>query len=186
MKNKKIYVSMLVLTVAFLIGMYVLKFFFPEEFMFAIQNENIVKVGKFIDSRQWLYTICCVITSTATYYLYICASSHRLRLKWYEVIILVAVSVAVRLTGLYVDEALRTAISLSSFLFLPALMGGDIKTSAITYTIHLFAQALSLGIRNLPMYFTNTPNFVITMLMTFECYLWLVLMYIIFNYKKEK
>ena len=186
MRRKALYISMSVLTIIFLVGMYVLKFWFPKEFMFAIQNEKIIYIGNFIDDRQWLYSLCCVITSTITYYIFICACSHRLLLKWYEILIIIFVSFLIRIIGLYVDTDIRNVLSWTSFAFLPAFMGGDLKTVGIVFPIHSLSQVLSIKIRNLPMYFTNTPNFVTTLCVGIECYLWLILMYIIFNFKKEK
>lgn len=185
MKSKKLYVSMLVLTIFLLVGWYVLKIFYPQEFVMTIENEKIISIGNFIDSKEWLYTLCCVVTSTITYYLYIGASSHRFKLKLYEILLIVLVALGIRLIGLYVSADLRTILSACSFFILPAIMGSDLKTLSIVYCTHSIAQYLSLQIRNLPLFFGNVPNFVTMIFMTFDCYLWLILMYIIFNYKKE-
>ena len=183
--NKKVFVSMLSLCVVFLAGLYIAKIFFPQEFMMSIQNERIIKIGNYIDNHKWLYYICMAIPPYITYYLYCGASCHRLILKWHEHLIILLVVVLSRAVNFY-DVNLATALSITSFLFLPALMKGDLKTSAIVYTIHTFAQALSLSIRNLPIYLTNV-NFLTSILMVFEGYLWVVLCYITFNYKlKEK
>lgn len=184
MKNKALYVSMLVLVGVFLAAMYILKGFYPQEFVLAVENQTIINIGKYIDSHGWLYTVCCMFTSFITYWLYICASSHRLFLKWYECVILLIASLGIRLIGLYVDTDLRTVISMCSFFVLPAVMGCDLKTLSVVYTVHSISQFLTLKIRNLPLFFTNIPNFVNMILLTLECYMWLVLMYIIFNYKK--
>lgn len=181
--NKRVFISMLMLSVAFLVGLYVAKVFFPQEFMMSIQNEQIVKVGEFIDSHEWLYYICCGLTSFITYWLYCCACSGRLCLKWYEIIEILIVIVLCRVVNFY-DTNLATIISWSSFAFLPALMGGELKRCAIVFTTHSISQGLSIKIRSLPMYLTNT-NFVTTCFMTLECYFWLLLFYIVFNYKKE-
>ena len=181
--NKKVFISMLTLSVIFLVGLYVFKIFFPQEFMMSIQSEKIIAIGTFIDSHEWLYYLCCGLTSFLTYWLYCCACSGRLYLKWYEVLEIVGVIVICRAINFY-DTTLATAISLCSFLFLPAIMKGDLKKTAIIYTTHTMFQALSLGIRSLPIYLTNT-NFVTICLMTLECYFWLLLFYIIYNYKKE-
>ena len=181
--NKKVFISMLTLSVIFLVGLYVFKIFFPQEFMMSIQSEKIIAIGTFIDSHEWLYYLCCGLTSFLTYWLYCCACSGRLYLKWYEVLEIVGVIVICRAVNFY-DTTLATAISLCSFLFLPAIMKGDLKKTAIIYTTHTMCQALSLGIRSLPIYLTNT-NFVTICLMTLECYFWLLLFYIIYNYKKE-
>lgn len=181
--NKKVFISMLTLSVIFLVSLYVFKIFFPQEFMMSIQSEKIIAIGTFIDSHEWLYYLCCGLTSFLTYWLYCCACSGRLYLKWYEVLEIVGVIVICRAVNFY-DTTLATAISLCSFLFLPAIMKGDLKKTAIIYTTHTMCQALSLGIRSLPIYLTNT-NFVTICLMTLECYFWLLLFYIIYNYKKE-
>ena len=186
MKSRKLYVSMLVLTIFLLVGMYILKIFFPQEFVLAVENEKIISIGNFLDSKEWLYTLCCVVTSTITYYLYICASSHRIKLKFYELIVIVLVSLGIRLVGLYWSADLRTILSMCSFFVLPAIMGGELKTLSIVYTIHSISQYLTLKIRDLPLFFGNNVNFISGLLLTFECYLWLILMFIIFNYKKEK
>lgn len=184
--NKKVFISMLVLTISFLVGMYVLKIFFPQEFMMNIQNENLIKIGTFIDNHMWLRYICAGITSFITYWLYCCACSRRLHLKWYECLYIIGTIVIIRLCGLYVDATLRTAISYASFLFLPALIkGSDIKVCGVVYSIHMLAQALSLGIRNLPIYLQNS-NYITVLLMTIECYFWLLLCYVIFNYNKRR
>lgn len=182
--NKKVFIAMLILAISFLIGLYVFKIFFPQEFMMSIQNERIIKVGEFIDSHEWLYYVCCGLTSFATYWLYCCACSGRLYLKWYELLEIIVVIVLCRVLNNY-DTTIATAISISSFVFLPALMKGSLGRTAIVYTTHTICQALSLGIRSLPIYLTNT-NFVTICFMTIECYFWLLLFYVIFNYKKEK
>ena len=182
--NKKVFISMLTLSVIFLVGLYVFKIFFPQEFMMSIQSEKIIAIGTFIDSHEWLYYLCCGLTSFLTYWLYCCACSGRLYLKWYEVLEIVGVIVICRAVNFY-DTTLATAISLCSFLFLPAIMKGDLKKTAIIYTIHTMCQALSLGIRSLPIYLTSV-NFITMFIFGIESYLWLILFYIIFNYKKEK
>lgn len=183
--NKKVFISMLALVISFLVGIYVLKIFFPEEFMMTIQNENLIKVGTYIDNHKWLYYILSGITAFITYWLYCCACSGRKWLKWYECLIIVATIVIIRLCGLYVDTTLRTAISYASFAFLPAIMKGDIKKCGLVYTTHMVCQALSLEIRSLSIYLTNV-NFITSLCFGVECYFWLLLFYIIFNYNKKE
>ena len=181
--NKKVFISMLSLCVAFLVGLYFLKIFFPQEFMMSIQNEQIIKIGTYIDNHKWLYYICCGITAYATYYLYCCACSGRIKLNWFELLEILGVVVAIRLISFY-DDTLATAIELASFLFLPYLLKGKLKNCAIVYTTHTISQGLSLTIRSLPIYL-QSANFITIIFMTFECYLWLALNCIIFNYKEK-
>lgn len=181
--NKKVFISMLVLSIVFLVGLYVVKIFFPEEFMMTIQNERLIGIGEFINSNKIVFYICGGITSFITYWLYCCACKHTLKLKWYENLMIIAVVVISRLLNIY-DLNMCTIFSWTSFAFLPALMGGDMKTCGIVFTTHSIAQGLSLRIRNLTMYLASS-NFITMLLLAIDMYLWLILFYIIFNYKKE-
>jgi hypothetical protein len=182
--NKKVFVSMLTLCVVFLAFLYVAKIFFPQEFMMSIQNERIIKIGTYIDTHKWLYNIVSVVPPFIVYFLYCCASSQRKVLSVKELAIIALLVISIRALS-YVDDTIATAIELSSFLFLPYFCKGELKRSAIIYSTHTLSQALSLSIRNLPIYLTNI-NFAVAIFMTFECYLWLVLFYIIYNYKEIK
>lgn len=182
--NKKVFVSMLVLSMSFLMGLYILKIFFPQEFVMSIENDRLMIIGNYIDNHLWLYYICCGITAFITYWFYCCACSSRLYLKWYECLYIIATIIIIRVVSLY-DESLSTVISVVSFVFLPALTKGNIKQCALVYTVHGIAQALSLSIRNLPLYLTNV-NFVTLFIFGIECYFWLFLFYIIYNYKKKE
>lgn len=183
MRNKRLYISMLILTIVFLIFMYVVKIWYPEQFVMAIENERIVKIGEYIDNHKWLYYICCGIPAFITYWLYLCAVSHRLYLKWYECLYICITIVGLRILNCY-DTTISNILSWSSFVFLPALCKGQMKECGIVFTTHTLAQGLSIRIRNLPIYFTNI-NYLTSILMTIECYLWLILMYIIFNIKGD-
>ena len=182
--NKKVFISMLTLCIVFLAGLYVAKIFFPQEFMMSIQNERIIKIGTYIDTHKWLFYVCGATTAFITYWLYCCASCGRKYLVWYECLEILTVIVAVRVVSFY-DTNISSIIQLTSFLFLPALMKGSLKNAAIAYTIHGISQGLSLTIRNLPIYLYNF-NFLTKCVIGIESYLWLALLYIIFNYKETK
>ena len=176
---------MLVLTVVFLCFLYVAKIFFPQEFVMCIENERLIQIGSFIDKHRLIYYIFCGITAFITYYLYCCACCHKKKLNFKEVLLIILTIVIIRLTGLYIDGNLRTHISISSFMLLPIIMKGDFKTTGIVYLIHGIAQVLSLSIRNLPIYL-STNNAITILLLSIDMYFWLVLLYILYNYKKEE
>lgn len=182
--NKKVLKTMIILVVVFLVALYVLKIFFPEQFVMALSNDTIKAIGDYIDAHTWLLYLCSGITAFITYWLYCCASAGRKCLKWYECLEILGVIVIVRVVSLF-DTTLSTAIQLASFLFLPALMHGSLRNSAIVYTIHVIAQGLSLGIRNLPIYLTTTNSATIFMI-GIECYFWLLLNYLLFSYEFKK
>ena len=182
--NKKVFVSSLVLVIVFLCAMYVGKIFFPQEFVMIVENERLLAIGQFIDSHPLLYYICCFATSFVTYWLYCCAVSRRKFLNWKECLIILASVVISRLAS-FIDMNIATHISIALFFLLPIVTKGQLKECAIVYGVHGLAQVLSLSIRDLPLYFTNALTFVSGILMTLECYLWLILFYLIYNYKKE-
>lgn len=182
--NKKVFVSSLVLVIVFLCAMYVGKIFFPEDFVLLVENERLLAIGRFIDSHPPLYYIFGFISSFITYYLYCCAVSRRPRLNWKECLIILAGVIVNRLVS-FLDMNIATHISISLFFILPCVTKGNIKDCMIVYSVHGLAQVLSLSIRDLPLYFGNEITFLAGILMTLECYLWLVLFYLIYNYKKE-
>lgn len=182
--NKRVFVSMVVLVVAFLLGMYILKFFFPEQFLFAIENDTIIEIGNYIDSHAWAYYIVGIATSFLTYWLYLCAVCGKRKLSIKEMAIMLAV-IGISIGISFIDEAAVSIVSYISLIALPVLFGSrNIKALAIVFGVHTLAQYLSLQIRDLPLFMEQTNTFIF-LLMTAECYLWLILFYIIYNYKSE-
>lgn len=182
--NKRVFVSMVVLVVSFLFGMYILKFFFPEQFLFAIENETIIEIGNYIDSHAWAYYIVGIATSFLTYWLYLCAVCGKRKLSIKEMAIMLAV-IGISIGISFLDEAAVSIVSYISLIALPVLFGcRNIKALAIVFSVHTLAQYLSLQIRDLPLFFTNV-NTVTATIVGGECYLWLILFYIIYNYKSE-
>lgn len=175
---------MLALCVTFLGVLYVAKIFYPQEFVMSIENERVIAVGKYIDTHEWLLYLCSGVTAFITYYLYCCACAHKLYLKWQEVLMVVGVVVVSRLINFF-NANLALGLSNTAFLFLPFLMKGDFKSTTIAFTIHSFSQILSLSIRNLPIYLISV-DFATMFILGCESYLWLVLLYAIFNYKDKK
>lgn len=181
--NKKVFVTMLILCISFLVGLYILKIFFPQDFVMVIENENLIKIGNFIDNNIWLRYICAGITAFTTYWLFMCACKKKLYLNWKEILIVISFIVVIRLIGL-IDNNIAMHLSICSFFLIPLICKFDLKVSVIIYCFHGLAQILSLQIRNLPIYLTNT-NYITILLLGLECYFWLFLFYIIYNYKKE-
>ena len=182
--NKKVFITMLCLSVSFLALCYFLKFFFPQEFVMAVENERIIQIANFIDSNKIVYYIYGLIPPFITYFLYCCACSHRLYLKWYEYLIILATIIVVRVTSFF-DANISTAISITSFVFLPFICKGDLKTCAIVYTVHCINQSLTLTIRNMTIYMQYMSSLTATIL-SIDMYIWLILFYILFNYKTKK
>ena len=182
--NKKVFKTMIALVVIFLIALYVLKIFFPEQFVMSIENETIITIGDYIDNNAWAYYLFGIATSFLTYWLYLCAVCKRWYLNWWQCLIVLAV-IGASIGFNFVDVNLCSALSYSSFIFLPFIFKAELKPVAIVFTTHIFAQFLTTSIRNLPVYI-QYYNSLIFAFLTFECYLWLFLFYIYYNYNKEK
>lgn len=181
--NRKVFKVMIALVVIFLACLYVLKIFMPEQFVLSVENETIITIGTYIDNNAWAYYLFGILTSFITYWLYLCAVCRRWYLKWYEILtVLVVISGSIGLS--LWDTNVYSAYSVITFIVLPLLFKSDLKTVAVVFSIHSLSQTMSLTIRNLPLYMT-TSNSLTLFLMAIECYFWLLLFYIYFNYKKE-
>lgn len=183
--NKKVIKTMIGLVVIFLTALYVLKIFFPQEFVMVIENPQLVKIGNFVDKHIWLTRICSGITTFIIYWFFICAVTRKWHLSWKELIATIVIVIGTRLLY-FVEPDIANGITTISMFLIPTIFNKDLKLRplAVTYSIHYFAQLLSLKIRNLPIYLTSI-NSIIAIVLTLECYLWLVLLYLYFNYKKE-
>ena len=182
--NKKVFKTMVALVVIFLAGLYVLKIFFPQEFVLAIENDVLVEIGNYIDTHDWARYSFGILTSFITYSLYCSATCKKWVLKWWNYLVILAVIGVSMLLSKY-DLNLYTALSYSSFVFLPALFGSDIKTVGVCYCVHLFSQSTTLSIRNITLYMTNF-NALTRYIVGIECWVWLLLLYMLFNYKTKK
>lgn len=183
--NKKVLKTMIALVVIFLCALYVLKIFFPEEFVMVIENEQLIKIGEYVDNNLWLHIILACITSFITYWLYLCAVTHKWYLNWKEILMVLGV-IAITQTLYSFDETvdLASGISIISMLILPIFSKASLKDVAIVFSIHYMAQLLSTLIRGLPLLLTNV-NYATIFLMTIECYFWLLLFYLYFNIKRR-
>ena len=182
--NKKVFISMLILTISFLVSLYVLKIFFPQEFVMSIQNERLIEIGTYIDSHQWSYYLFGICTSFLTYWLYLCAVCHK---KWLGMkeILAILITIALSIGSQFIDPNFATYMSIFPMIILPCIFRANLRDVTIVYSVHGLAQILSLSIRNLPMYIQYF-NSLFFMFMTIEMYFWLLLFYIILNYKKKE
>ena len=55
--NKKVLKTMIALVIVFLLACYILKIFFPEQFVMSIENEKLIAIGNYIDNNAWAYYI---------------------------------------------------------------------------------------------------------------------------------
>nr|DAE27589.1 MAG TPA: accessory gene regulator B [virus sp. cti5L29] len=182
--NRKVLKTMIILVVVFLSSLYILKIFFPEQFVLSVENEVLIKIGTYIDNHQWAFYMFGILTSFATYWLYLCATCKRWYLKWYEcLIVLSVIGISIGLT--FWDINVYSAFSCISFVALPCLLGADLKTVSICFTIHSLSQTFTLSIRNIAIYMQNINSLTLYVI-GFESFVWLTLLYLYNNYKGDK
>lgn len=182
--NKKVLKTMIALVISFLVGLYVLKIFFPQEFLLVVENEKIVQIGNYIDSHKWAYYLFGVASSFFTYSVYCGAVCKKWILKWWHYLIILAV-IGVNILLTKYDINLYTAFSIASFVVLPFIFKSDLKSVAICYSIHLFNQSLTLSIRDVGLYMKNMNSLTLNMV-GLESFVWLLLLYTFFNYNKKE
>ena len=188
--NKKVLKTMIALVVIFLVALYVLKIFFPQEFVMAIETKGLVKIGQFVDSHIWAHIIVGTVIGIIFDYLYFGAVCQRLRLNWILMVVIVLYNTAYSLfvylapVNIVMEASnILVCISVVYMILLPILFSRNLLPLSITYCINYVSQTLSLEIRNIGLLMLNATS--ITMiLMSIECYFWMLLCFLLFNYRK--
>jgi hypothetical protein len=150
----------------------------------VISNEKFLSVGEYIDNHKWLDFICGCITSFITYWLYSCSVCKKKNLLWWQNI-LIALAYPISEIFMTMGVGITTYFSILFMIAVPAIFGADMKTTAFVFIFHFICQYLSLEIRNLSAIILSF-DFATLLVMTLECYLWLVLFYLYFNFKEKK
>lgn len=190
--NKKVLKTMIALVVIFLVALYVLKIFFPEEFVMAMENDAFVTIGNYIDSHKWSAILVGFIIGFVGDYLYFGAVCRQAKLKLSLILIISVYGLAFILFYFLAPQDLIikssniiVAIQSCYMILVPLLYTKELKPLAVTYCITSIAQLLSLSIRNLAILITNA-NTITNFFMCFESYLWLLLLFSLFNYNKRR
>lgn len=184
--NRKVLRTMIALVMIFLCAFYVLKIFFPEQFVMVIENEQLVKIGNYIDNHLWLYIIISCFTSFITYWLYLCAVTRKWYLNLKELVaVLIVIAITQTLYSFESTISLASGITIIAMIALPLIDKAKLKEVAIVFSFNYLSQLLSTLIRSLPLLLTNV-NFMTIFLMTLEQYFWLLLFYLYYNMKKEE
>lgn len=189
--NKRVIKVMIALTIVFLLAQYILKIFFPAEFVMSINETNLVSMGEYIDTHLWATLLMGIILGFTTDYLYFGAVCGKFKLSKWLLLTMLIYNIAFTLCYNLLPQQLIinhtnliTAISIAYMLITPLFFTNSIYGLAITYSVNCVAQNISLAIRNFTVLLTNVNS--LTMLVfSMESYLWLLLLFWLFNYKKE-
>lgn len=182
--NIKIAKTMLILCIIYIMGLYILKFIFPEQLLLVITDDNILKFGEFIESWTGYVHIIQMLSTWITLYLFTSASKGNFKLKWYHVIYLTCGTIISNLI-LYIYPSLYTHISTSIMLLLAMLMKGKLSYTAITFSIHGLLSQFLFSIRGFETIIMKY-NMASGLVLATECYVWLVLLALLFYLKEKK
>lgn len=182
--NIKIARTMLILCIVYIAAFYVLKFVFPEYLLLAITDANVLKVGAFIEAHKVIYYIAQGLSTFITLYFFACASSARFKIKWYELIYLI-IGAAITNLVLYFAPSLYTHTSISIMLIIAMLFKGKLAYTVISFVIHGFSQQFLFSIRGFETIIMDI-NTASAIILTIECYVWLIILGLIFYLKEKK
>lgn len=172
----------LILSGAILLTVYVLKLFFPEIVIKISHTDNIIKIGKYIDTHKWAYYLVTTIVSFFIYYFIVCASCEKKSLNLKEIIIIIITIIIVLLAQKFLPKQ-YTVINLISTLWLPILFKGKFFNTVLVFSITNLLQTMTLEIRNIGLMLFEV-NYATLLILMIDYYITLVLLYFYFNYKK--
>lgn len=191
-KFKNLWTMGLIIFGAILVGLYLLKFIFPEFVVSVAQIDAVTKFGNYVDTHMWAYYLFSFVVTFIVGYFYCGACCRKKRLKGIDMVL-----ISLMIIILFVIERLlpQYYIVFNTILMLvvPCLIciidkKSDIKylySTVTTFSIYYLAQLFSLEIRNLSamITFANTATFTI---LTIDFYIWVILLYNYYNFKEAK
>lgn len=184
--NKSVLRTMIILCWVFL-ALYAILKLVPQlasKFVIVVNNEKIVKVGQFIDSRVWLQQMVYGLTTLLTYHFYLCACVKKWHLSWKQYLVLIAIIVATNTIKYYISS-LCLIINVLVMVILPFALKGDYRTFIIIFVTHYLGQLAISFIRGAEISLVDL-NIVSQLICTIDAYVWLLLYYLYANLYKEK
>ena len=182
--NIKIAKTMLILCVVYMIGFYILKFIFPEQLLLVVTDPNIIHFGTLVQERMWATHIVWFISTFTSYYLFSSACRGSFKLNWKQLIILlVATTIDFCAVEFFPDLLTHTSISL--MLLIALLFKGKMSYTVISFVIHGYLSQFLFSIRGFDtiILMINPINAIV---FTMECWVWMVLLALIFYLKEKK
>lgn len=179
---ENLWVMGLILCAVILVAVYILKIFFPHFVVEVAQVESITTVGHYIDTHKWAWYLASFVLSFFVCYLTFCACCRKKYLSLKETIITVGCVLFLYVVKEFLP-AQYAALNFSLMVFLPMLFKGDFKATAICFSTTCFLQTISLEIRGLSVMIADY-NFATLIILMIDVYIFQVLLYLLFNYKK--
>lgn len=186
MKIKKfdnIWLMGIILASALILGIYILKIFFPNLVIETAQVDSITRIGHYIDTHKWAWYLVSGILLFFIYWFYTCACCRKKSLKIKGIIVIMIVIVIGTLIKRFLPNQ-YTSFNISTMIILPCIFSGDLKATTICFTTTNFLQTITLEIRNLALQISDF-NFATLIILMIDYYIMIFLLYCVFNYKKE-
>lgn len=186
MKIKKfdnIWLMGIILASALILGIYILKIFFPNLVIETAQVDSITRIGHYIDTHKWAWYIASFFLSFFVCYFTFCACCRKKALTIKETVITIVAIILLYIVKEFLPNQ-YTSLNISIMVFLPMLFKGDFKATAICFISTNFLQTITGEIRNI-MAMISDFNFATLLIVMIDYYIFIFLLYCLFNYKKE-
>lgn len=179
---ENIWIMGLILSGAILLFLSILKLIFPSFVIETAQNEQICKIGRYIDTHKWAWYLASSILSFTLYYLSCCACCRKKRLSTKEMLIICAAI----LFGYAIKEILPqyyVAINNILMILLPCIMKAELFPTTVVYSSVNLLQVFTLEVRNIKSMIADY-NFATLLILMIDVYIFEALLYFAFNYRK--
>lgn len=181
--NIKIAKTLLTLSIIYIVGFYVIKFIFPDFLLLQITDQNILSLGRFIESNEIFLRIYYCLSTFLTFYLFVCASRGNFKLNWKELIYLVVATAINELVTTFLPN-LMVQTSTSLMLILPLLCKGKLFYTVFSFVVHGYLSQFLFSIRGFETVITNI-NIASGFVLGLEGYVWLILLGLVFYLKEN-
>lgn len=174
----------LILSASMLGVIYLLKIFFPQFVIEVAQIDSITRIGHYIDTHKWAWYLANTIIALFIYFLLAFTVCQRFKLNKKEILFVLATIFVVELTREFLPMQ-YLVFNCSSLIFLPLILKGDFKITAIWFLTTNLVQSFTLEIRGLA-YMISNFNSATSIVLMIDLYIWQVLLCLLFNKNKEK
>lgn len=182
--NRKVLLTMIVLLWVFLFAFMAIKLFLPNELVAVVENEQILKIGAFIDNNTVVRLLADTLLSVLSLHFYLCACKRTWKLspRWYLALTIYA---CIGNACYLVNPYIAMSIDITGLVLLPFLLKSDTSQTVAIFILHQMAQPITLTIRSEPLYLAST-NYATQLMLVFDLYIWLTLYYLYSNLYKEE
>lgn len=182
----------LIILIGILVAIYCVKIINPAFIVGVAETESIVKIGTYIDTHKWAYYLSNIIISFVVEYFYCCACCRKIKLKLRDLVVVI-ISIVISLLAQTFIPQFFSVIDICLLVAMPMIINAMDKnydasklySFGITFIVHNIAQIISLQIRDVALMISQ-HNFATYIVLLIDAYIWLFVMYNLFNFKKDQ